>query len=152
MQTQSPRRGGMPTRIQQEWRSSLNIWKLRSQRNRLRQWKGQTTFVSFVIWFLFTENAPKCTKNCPFQLIFVMISSDPVGTRDGHADADIRINIRIYRAISDICRIMQISASMRMAIPNHQLGPSRAMESWRTCSSVQPVSQPPISQRLSISW
>ena len=43
-----------------------------------------------------------------------MISSDPVGTRDGHADADIRINIRIYRAISDICRIMQISALMRI--------------------------------------
>ena len=41
-------------------------------------------------------------------------------TRDGHADAD----IRIYRAISDICRIMRISASMRigkyirMANPN----------------------------------
>ena len=36
-----------------------------------------------------------------------------VGTRDGHADADIRINIRIiriYRAISNICRKMRISA------------------------------------------
>ena len=53
-----------------------------------------------------------------------------MSTRDGHADADIRINIRIiriYRAISDTCRIMRISASMRigkyirMAIPNvHQ--------------------------------
>ena len=47
--------------------------------------------------------------------------------RDGHTDADIRINfciIRQYCAISDICRIMRISASMRiaknirMAIPN----------------------------------
>ena len=77
-----------------------------------------------------------------------------IPSRDGHADADIRINIRIYRAISDIsdiCRILWISALMRMAIPNHQLGPSRAMESWRTCSSVQPVSQPPISQPTSTS-
>ena len=61
----------------------------------------------FCNWFLYT-------KNGPFQLIFVMISSDPVGTREGHADADIRTNIRIYRAISDICRIMQISALMRI--------------------------------------
>ena len=34
-----------------------------------------------------------------------------MSTRDGHADADIRINIRIIRinrAISDTCRIMRI--------------------------------------------
>ena len=52
----------------------------------------------------------------------------PIGlnTRDGHADADIRINFRIirqYRAISDICRIyptyasMRIAKNIRMAIP-----------------------------------
>ena len=38
-----------------------------------------------------------------------------MSTRDGHADADIHINIRIiriYRAISDICRIMRISANI----------------------------------------
>ena len=41
--------------------------------------------------------------------------------RDFHADANIRINIRIiciYRAISNICRIMRISASMLIAWPS----------------------------------
>ena len=64
-------------------------------------------------------------------------------TRDGHADADIRINFRIIRqycAISNICWIMRISALMRIckyirtAIPNqntllirHSWWPSRGM-------------------------
>ena len=56
-----------------------------------------------------------------------LLSCKIVRIRDGHADADrmlIRNMSRIYRAISDICRIKQISASMRigkyirMAIPS----------------------------------
>ena len=54
-------------------------------------------------------------------------TSQRTHTRDGHADADIRINFRIirqYRAISDICRIyptyasMRIAKNIRMAIPS----------------------------------
>ena len=62
----------------------------------------------------------------------IMDTCTMVMTRDGHADADISINfliIRQYRAISDICRIMRISTSMRivkyirMAIPSCDMHP-----------------------------
>ena len=62
-----------------------------------------------------------------------------MSTRDGHADADIRINIRIiriYRAISDTCRIMRISASMRIAkyirmtIPNWDSSMLQSTKLW----------------------
>ena len=58
-----------------------------------------------------------------------------IRTCDGHADADIRINIRIiriYRSITDICRIMRISALMhigkyiRMTIPSQD----QLVRSW----------------------
>ena len=61
-----------------------------------------------------------------------------LGMANGHADADIHINIRIIcisRAISDICRMMRISVSMRigkyirMAIP-----------SWNSSSALDLVS------------
>ena len=59
-------------------------------------------------------------------------SASLISTRDGHADADIRINFRIirqYRAISDIFWIyltyasMRIGKYIRMAIPNRDAFP-----------------------------
>ena len=70
-------------------------------------------------WNVYKEPGRKIQYKSSFMKI--------VRIRDGHADADrmlIRNMSRIYRAISDICRIKQISASMRigkyirMAIPS----------------------------------
>ena len=59
-------------------------------------------------WDLLTPSSPSKPWGCQISQ-----PQNDIVTRDGHADADrmpIRNMRRIYRAISDICRIMQISA------------------------------------------